>query len=96
MASTKMASMEVSSHLERMALRVSDSLCSSGDEPIQPGETPTKPPSSHCVSPCSATFTIAPSVQSNQTAHGPTRALATTALEPSSRSESPEPPPPRA
>jgi hypothetical protein len=48
------------------------------------------------VAPCSATFTIATSVQSNERAHDPTRAPPTTVLEPPSRSESPEPPPPRA
>lgn len=95
-ASAAMAGMDMVVPLHRVALVGRDINPSSSDEPFQPCEEPASPPSSHCVAPCSATFTIAPSVQSNETAHRPTPAVPTTALEPSSRSESPEPPPPRA
>ena len=95
-ASAAMAGMEMVVSLSRVALVGSNNNLASSDAPSQPCEEPASAPSTHCVAPCSATFTIAPSVQSTETAHGPTRALPTTALEPSSRSESPEPPPPRA
>jgi len=95
-ASAAMAGMEMVVPVNRVALVGGNNNLSSSDEPSQPCQEPASAPSTHCVAPCSATFTIAPSVQSNETAHGPTRALPTTALEPSSRSESPEPPPPRA
>lgn len=95
MASPAMAGMEMVVPLHRLALLGRNTNPSSSDEPFQPCQEPASPPSSHCVALCSATFTIAPSVPSSEPTHGPTRALPTTALEPSSRSESPEPPPPR-
>ena len=96
MESAAMAGMDVSHQLDEPALSASDSQSSSSDAPIQPCEAPATPPSNHCAAPCSATLTVAPPVQSDETVHGATHALPTTAVELSSRSESPEPPPPRA
>lgn len=90
-----MPGMAMSVPLDRVALVVSDTESSPSDSPSRPCDEPAIPPSGQCVAPCSATFTTATSVQSNETVHHPTRAPTTTVLEPASRSESPEPPPPR-
>ena len=96
MESAVMAGMEVSGPLDRTALLVSDGESSSSDDPARPCDEPASRAFGHCAAPCSATFTLATSVAPHQTPHDPTRALPTPALEPPSRSESPEPPPPRA
>lgn len=96
MESAAMAGMGVSGPLDRAAPLVSDRESSSSDQPARPCDEPASRVPGHCAAPCSATFTLAASVASRQTPHDPTRVLPTPTLEPPSRSESPEPPPPRA
>lgn len=96
LASAAMGDMEMSVPVDEVPRAVVASESSSSEEPWRPCDEAASPPSGHCVAPCSPTFTIATSLQSNEMAHAPTHALPTTALEPPSRSKSPEPPPPRA